>query len=60
MSFVTMVTAAGTDGNQKKKKEEMPVFEQAENMENPLRCPVKLYEFYLSKWSVILLLNLLT
>lgn len=29
----------------KKKK----VYEQQENEENPLRCPVKLYEFYLSK-----------
>ncbi|XP_052241686.1 uncharacterized protein LOC127851818 isoform X3 [Dreissena polymorpha] len=34
---------------QKKKKEEMPVYEQTENFDNPLRCPVKLYEFYLSK-----------
>ena len=34
---------------QKRKREELPVFEQAENVENPLRCPVKLYEFYLSK-----------
>nr|CAD7441599.1 unnamed protein product [Timema bartmani] len=32
-------------GNSKKKK----VYEQQENEENPLRCPVKLYEFYLSK-----------
>ena len=23
-----------------------------ENPENPLRCPVRLYEFYLSKWLV--------
>lgn len=23
-----------------------------ENPENPLRCPVRLYEFYLSKWFV--------
>jgi hypothetical protein len=38
-----------TDGN-RKKKEELPVYEQAENLDNPLRCPVKLYEFYLSKW----------
>lgn len=37
---------------QKKKKEEMPVYEQTENFDNPLRCPVKLYEFYLSKWWV--------
>ena len=40
------------DPNQKKKKEEMPVYEQTENLDNPLRCPVKLYEFYLSKWYV--------
>jgi len=31
--------------NPKKKK----VYEQQENEENPFRCPVKLYEFYLSK-----------
>ncbi|XP_071560757.1 zinc finger MYM-type protein 4 isoform X2 [Temnothorax nylanderi] len=31
--------------NSRKKK----VYEQQENEENPLRCPVKLYEFYLSK-----------
>jgi hypothetical protein len=24
-------------------------YEQLENIDNPLRCPVKLYEFYLSK-----------
>ncbi|XP_046687465.1 zinc finger MYM-type protein 3-like [Homalodisca vitripennis] len=33
------------DPNSKKKK----VYEQQENEENPLRCPVKLYEFYLTK-----------
>ena len=27
------------------------MYEQHENYENPLRCPVKLYEFYLSKVS---------
>ncbi|KAL3881355.1 hypothetical protein ACJMK2_027804, partial [Sinanodonta woodiana] len=43
----TPQTKGGESG--KKKKEEMPVYEQAENLENPLRCPVKLYEFYLSK-----------
>lgn len=32
--------------NSRKKK----VYEQHENEENPLRCPVKLYEFYISKW----------
>lgn len=36
------------EGNSRKKK----VYEQQENEENPLRCPVKLYEFYLSKWYV--------
>lgn len=31
-------------------------YEQLENVDNPLRCPVKLYEFYLSKWWVYSLL----
>jgi len=31
------------------KTEERKMYEQHENHENPLRCPVKLYEFYLSK-----------
>lgn len=35
-----------SENNARKKK----VYEQQENEENPLRCPVKLYEFYLSKW----------
>ena len=47
--FSDAVDASG----QKRRKEEMPVFEQAENVDNPLRCPVKLYEFYLSKWLVL-------
>lgn len=38
------------DSQKNKKKEELPIYEQAENVDNPLRCPVKLYEFYLSKW----------
>lgn len=37
-----------TEANSRKKK----VYEQQENEENPLRCPVKLYEFYISKWYV--------
>lgn len=28
--------------------------EQIEDPENPLRCPIKLYDFYLFKWWVIL------
>lgn len=37
---------SSVEANSRKKK----VYEQQENEENPLRCPVKLYEFYLSKW----------
>ncbi|XP_032083868.1 zinc finger MYM-type protein 3 isoform X3 [Thamnophis elegans] len=33
----------------RKREEEAPVLEQRENRLNPLRCPVKFYEFYLSK-----------
>ncbi len=29
---------------------EQVIYEQGENYENPLRCPVELYNFYLSKW----------
>ncbi|KAL9895610.1 zinc finger protein without children isoform 2-T4 [Glossina fuscipes fuscipes] len=36
---------AGLEANPRKKK----VYEQQENEDNPLRCPVRLYEFYLSK-----------
>ncbi|KAM4656355.1 zinc finger MYM-type protein 4-like isoform 8-T8 [Amazona ochrocephala] len=35
--------------------EEIPAaVEMAENTDNPLRCPVRLYEFYLSKWILLL------
>uniref|UniRef100_A0A8C5RKP3 Zinc finger MYM-type containing 3 n=1 Tax=Laticauda laticaudata TaxID=8630 RepID=A0A8C5RKP3_LATLA len=33
----------------RRREEEAPVLEQRENRMNPLRCPVKFYEFYLSK-----------
>uniref|UniRef100_T1J404 TRASH domain-containing protein n=1 Tax=Strigamia maritima TaxID=126957 RepID=T1J404_STRMM len=33
----------------RKRKDDQSNFEQVENLDNPLRCPVKLYEFYLSK-----------
>ncbi|XP_051486258.1 zinc finger MYM-type protein 3 isoform X1 [Apus apus] len=41
----------GRDGSSGKRKrdEEVPMLEQRENRMNPLRCPVKFYEFYLSK-----------
>ena len=48
--LILRLYSSTADPNQKKRKEEMPVYEQTENLENPLRCPVKLYEFYLSKW----------
>lgn len=38
----------------KKNESEEDLLEMMENQENPLRCPVRLYEFYLSKWSVSL------
>ena len=34
----------------KGKQHERKCYEQHENPDSPLRCPVKLYEFYLSKW----------
>ena len=49
--------SAPTSTTKKGSKEGIPVYEVTENQENPLRCPVKLYEFYLSKWSVELGLN---
>lgn len=41
-----------TVGKRKRNEDdEVPVgVEMAENTDNPLRCPVRLYEFYLSKW----------
>ena len=30
--------------------DERKCYEQHENPDSPLRCPIKLYEFYLSKW----------
>ncbi|XP_059774894.1 zinc finger MYM-type protein 4 isoform X3 [Balaenoptera ricei] len=41
-----------TVGKRKRSEDdEVPVgVEMAENTDNPLRCPVRLYEFYLSKW----------
>lgn len=34
----------------RKEEEKEEVLEMMENTENPLRCPVRLFEFYLSKW----------
>ncbi|XP_076444640.1 uncharacterized protein LOC143282766 isoform X2 [Babylonia areolata] len=41
--------SAPTSATKKGSKDGIPVYEVTENQENPLRCPVKLYEFYLSK-----------
>ncbi|VFV43464.1 zinc finger mym-type protein 3 isoform [Lynx pardinus] len=38
-----------TGPGKRKREEEAPILEQRENRMNPLRCPVKFYEFYLSK-----------
>lgn len=45
MIFLNKIVFIISEGNSKKRR----VYEQQENEENPLRCPVKLYEFYLSK-----------
>ncbi|KAM4630941.1 zinc finger MYM-type protein 4-like [Polymixia lowei] len=39
------------DGVPAKKQRKEVILEMMENSENPLRCPVRLYEFYLSKCS---------
>uniref|UniRef100_A0A803XRY8 TRASH domain-containing protein n=1 Tax=Meleagris gallopavo TaxID=9103 RepID=A0A803XRY8_MELGA len=44
----TVLPNNGSTGK-RKREEEMPMLEQRENKMNPLRCPVKFYEFYLSK-----------
>uniref|UniRef100_K7FLD5 Zinc finger MYM-type containing 3 n=1 Tax=Pelodiscus sinensis TaxID=13735 RepID=K7FLD5_PELSI len=38
-----------SSSGKRKREEELPLLEQRENRMNPLRCPVKFYEFYLSK-----------
>ncbi|XP_034401108.1 uncharacterized protein LOC117738995 isoform X2 [Cyclopterus lumpus] len=44
------INEAETDGvPAKKRKRKKDILEMMENTENPLRCPVSLYEFYLSK-----------
>eukprot|EP00063_Salmo_salar_P022540 XP_013997375.1 PREDICTED: zinc finger MYM-type protein 4-like isoform X1 [Salmo salar] len=53
--LATETAAADVDGVAAKRKrddeEKEEVLEMMENSENPLRCPVRLYEFYLSKCS---------
>ncbi|KAJ8000005.1 hypothetical protein DPEC_G00200320 [Dallia pectoralis] len=40
-----------TEKRKREQEEKEDVLEMMENSENPLRCPVRLYEFYLSKCS---------
>lgn len=47
--------ADGVPAKKRKRNEsEEEILKMMENTENPLRCPVRLYEFYLSKWFVAL------
>ncbi|XP_039675537.1 uncharacterized protein LOC120570916 isoform X3 [Perca fluviatilis] len=45
------INKAEPDGVPAKKRKKKESMEMMENSENPLRCPVRLYEFYLSKCS---------
>ncbi|XP_006820523.1 uncharacterized protein LOC102802634 [Saccoglossus kowalevskii] len=48
-SQVNFPSSANEAAGKRKRETDLPVLEQGENTDNPLRCPVKLYEFYLSK-----------
>ncbi|KAM4630943.1 zinc finger MYM-type protein 4-like isoform 2-T2 [Polymixia lowei] len=43
--------ADGVPAKKRKEESKEVILEMMENSENPLRCPVRLYEFYLSKCS---------
>lgn len=47
--------ADGIPAKKRKVDVQEKILEVPENKENPLQCPVKFYEFYLSKWFVALL-----
>lgn len=51
--FIYLLFSLYSDVPSKRRKEEESkdkILEMMENTENPLRCPVRLFEFYLSKW----------
>uniref|UniRef100_A0A5F8H1S3 Zinc finger MYM-type containing 3 n=1 Tax=Monodelphis domestica TaxID=13616 RepID=A0A5F8H1S3_MONDO len=48
-SWQPTILPNNTSSGKRKREDELPVLEQRENRMNPLRCPVKFYEFYLSK-----------
>jgi len=51
---VCVCVADGVPAKKRKRdRSKQKVLEMTENTENPLRCPVRLYEFYLSKWCVV-------
>lgn len=50
--------ADGIPAKKRKVDVQEKILEVPENKENPLQCPVKFYEFYLSKWLVALLIFL--
>ncbi len=53
---VRLSDADGAPAKKRKRNESKEeILEMMENTENPLRCPIRLYEFYLSKWFVALL-----
>lgn len=49
----------GVPAKKRKVDVQEKILEVPENKENPLQCPVKFYEFYLSKWFVAILFRFL-
>lgn len=51
-NMFVLFNSAGVPAKKRKEEEDEndTVYEIKENADNPLRCPVRLYEFYLSKW----------
>lgn len=49
--FIMVSLYSDVPSKRRKEEETKEKFlEMMENTENPLRCPVRLFEFYLSKW----------
>ena len=48
-SFVIFISSDKITTGKRKHEDDEPVFEQIENTANPSRCPVKMFECYLSK-----------
>lgn len=54
---VCLMRADETPAKKRKVDFQEKVLEVPENKENPLQCPVKFYQFYLSKWFVAFLFS---